>query len=240
MPKKAAPRRRAAVKPRKKPDSKLPKTDGKLPEVAAPPPKRGDDLLSNAETARLLGLNSNSLERLRMKGNGAGPPYTKDSSGRIWYKRSDVTAYVAPAQESTRFNTLAPSHLPEPEPIRKGKLSKRNLAICEAMARTGNDLELILDRLGASRTAIDTDVLERLMKSIAMWRADSIYLTRRAVISNAITSKQIADRQMAEKILTDTNDIVGWAEIGESTRDRIMALIEKARRIEKLKREGKH
>jgi hypothetical protein len=52
-----------------------------------------DDLLTPAETARLLRNSVKTLERWRSQ--GVGPPYVKQHGFKIGYRRSDLAAYLA-------------------------------------------------------------------------------------------------------------------------------------------------
>lgn len=240
MAKKRKPvKRKTAVKKRRKSATTSTKSVAPMPNPDATPSKRGDDLLSTAEVAKLLGINEQSLRRKRSKISLALPS-TKDTQNHTRYKRSDVDAYLGSdgAGESTRFNEEAPSHLPPPEPIDNGTLTKHNLDICEAMARTGMDLEKILERLRTTRYALDTDVLERLTLDISMWRADTLYAVNRAVIASALHPKgQVAPQQLAAKMLQNPDDPEGWSAMTENAAERITALIEKHKKRTRERKE---
>ncbi len=147
-------------------------------------PTSTDELLSSADVARLVGVHVKSLSRMRVKGTSL--PFTKDKRGRCWYTPADVLAHIAPSKESQRFKSSTYERLPQPKPAVGGRLSKRNLGIAEAMARTGIDIDGILDYLGVERAELQPVALAELVKGISRWRASSLYLVSRATVDRAL------------------------------------------------------
>lgn len=229
-------KRKVAVKKRRKSATKRPtstKSATPVPNPDATPAKRGDDLLSTAEVAKLLGINEQSLRRKRSKISLALPS-TKDTHNHTRYKRSDVDAYLG----SDAAGESVTSHLPPPEPIDNGILTPYNLGICESMARAGGDLEDVLGYLRVTRSALDTDVLEHLTLDLDMWRADTLHGVRHSVITAALQKKgMVADRQQAEKILQDPDDPEGWNSMTENAAERITALVEKHKKRTRERKE---
>ena len=140
-----------------------------------------------------------------------------------------------------KFQESVPERLPEPEVVVGGQLSKRKREIAEAMARAGRDLEGILSYLGVERRVFDTNVLEQLTRDIGRWMEDTRFPVNRATIASALTSKQMSDKQQAAKIFETTDPLQDkWGRVTANAADNIIALIKRAKRIDRLKRNGQY
>jgi hypothetical protein len=99
-----------------------------------------------------------------------------------------------------------PGELPEPEPVENGEIGAHNLAIAEAMARCGSDLDQFLDYLAVERSDLNREALEDLASRMRRWRAEARHTMQHAILETARSSSHVGDRKLAASLFEEPEE----------------------------------